>query len=357
MKRKTLTKISILLSITVLTLSALFLNGCSVSTKNTEPAQEEEKSKDEGAKKKDSKKKDAKKKDTKKKDKNKKDDTKQADEAVSEEMTDDGDGSGFSEAEILSYLEGPWEIMDDGELIQEPGLQRDIMIFSVNGDHTMQFIRPNGEEAEFVFTLSDTFDDIKGTYDRITFENAAGGGKYAWEEVRSTQSFQVMIANNLGLDYLMLRELGDERTGFASDALRYDRSIQGLWMLRRPVPDDYDGAYETEPTTPSTVGSEEMLRLTDTSFYALKWMEFGNSCTLQLVDVINSGADTLAYSVPHEADAYSAVNYEYKDMQDMAHGGFFSPVLLKVTTDKDGQVIETEGFEYAGEGLYFDRAN
>ena len=171
-----------------------------------------------------------------------------------------------------------------------------------------------------------------------------------------------MIANNLGHDYMMLRELGDERTGFATEGLKYDRSISGTWMLRRPDPNDYDEELAGKTTTPSTVGIEDEIRVKGTAFHAIKWMEFGNSCTLQRVEItpttvelVDGGPyDAIEYCLPDDEYDYSAVNYEYKGMENMAHGGYFDPALVYVTTDKEGKIVEMSKLNYALNGAYYD---
>lgn len=263
---------------------------------------------------------------------------------------------------MLELLYGDWEIMDDGEMIQEPGIQRDRLRFSLPKYHTVRFITVGGDKETFNIELTDVFEDAGNTYDRLTLYNRAGSGKYAWDEVRPEQSFQIMIANNLGNDYMMLRELGDERTGFATDGLKYDRSISGTWMMRRPDPNDYDEELAGKTTTPSTVGIEDEIRVRGTAFHAIKWMEFGNSCTLQRVEIIPTTVeligggtyDAIEYRLPDDKYAYSAVNYEYKGMENMAHGGYFDPALVYVTTDKDGRIVELSKFNYAINGKYYD---
>ena len=112
---------------------------------------------------------------------------------------------------MIGYLYGDWEIMDDGELIQEPGIRRDIVHFSLPDYHMMRFIRPNGDTKAFFYALPD---------------------------------------------------------------------------------DEY---------------------------------------------------------------AYSAVNYEYSGREDMAHGGYFDPYLVYVTTDNRGQITEMVRLEYAVDGTYYDK--
>ena len=87
-------------------------------------------------------------------------------------------------------------------------------------------------------------------------------------------------------------------------------------------------------------------------------MEFGNSCTLQRVEIIPAtldGEDVLEYKLPDDEYAYSAINYEYSGKENMAHGGYFEPCLVKVTTDDKGQITQIAYLEPASDGLYFDR--
>ena len=288
----------------------------------------------------------------------------ETEEETSKESTENTNDPALSaqdqsdDTKMLEMLYGDWEIMDDAELIQEPGIKRDRLRFALPRYHRVRFITADGDQESFDMELRDVFEEPGNTYDRLILSNRPGAGMYDWDEVRPEQSFRIMIANNLGYDYMMLRELADVRTGFATNGLKYDRSMQGLWMLRRADPNDYGNEFDEVTSTPSTAGIEDEIRQKDTSFYAIKWMEFGNSCTLQRVETVKAnvnGEDVLEYFVPEDEYAYSAVNYEYKGQENMAHGGYFDPALVRVVTDENGQITDIAKFEYAWDGVYYDR--
>ena len=39
----------------------------------------------------------------------------------------------------------------------------------------------------------------------------------------------------------------------------------------------------------------------------------------------------------------------------LAHGGYFDPALVRVVTDENGQITDIAKFEYAWDGVYYDR--
>ena len=110
---------------------------------------------------------------------------------------------------------------------------------------------------------------------------------------------------------------------------------------------------------PSTVGIEDEVRQKGTSFHAIKWMEFGNSCTLQQVQIEEE--EVALFSKPEafltiSPDAgncsFSAINYEYKDGMMNAHDGFFDPCLVLVHTDANGEITSILPSEHFMEGYY-----
>ncbi|MCR5733677.1 MAG: hypothetical protein K6G22_03625 [Lachnospiraceae bacterium] len=266
------------------------------------------------------------------------------------------------EDEILEYLQGEWEIMDDASLIQEPGVERDILYIGDSKYHGASY-KKDGDIARFKYSLEDMYDTGSPLYNCLTlFNRGSGDLKYGWDEVRDTQHFQVFLANDRGYDYMFLRELGDERTGFCTDGLEYDRSSMGTWFFRRYNPDEITEDWALDIRMPSTIGKEEELRIKGDSFYALKWQEFGNSCTLQRVEPVNTTFEftkgkkekALVFAMPDDEYAYSTVNYEYKGREMYAHDGFFDPAFVYVTTDKKGRITDMSVIDYAYDGYYYD---
>ncbi len=265
----------------------------------------------------------------------------------------------------IQYLKGEWEIMDGPEHLQEPGEERDLLNFGDSKYHSAAYTK-NGDIARFKYELVDEYGTGAPLYNFLILHNRSGKPQYGWDEVRNTQMFQVFLANDLGHDYMMLRECGSERTGFATEALCYDRTAAGTgtWFFSRNTPWKADDAYLSEDVMPSTVGKEDVLRLKGESFYAIKWTEFGNSCTLQRVlpspvtieDYDGEDTDGLCFVMPADRYAYSTVNYEYKGAEMYCHDGYFDPKLVKVTTDMKGQIVEMSEIDYAYDGYWFDTA-
>ncbi len=112
------------------------------------------------------------------------------------------------------------------------------------------------------------------------------------------------------------------------------------------------------------MGREDKLRIKGDSFHAIKWTEFGNSCTLQRVEPVpvtledfdGKDVDGLSFVMPDDEYAYSTVNYEYKGREKYCHDGYFDPQFVYVTTDKNGQITEMSVIDYAYDGYYYDTA-
>ncbi|MBR6452874.1 MAG: hypothetical protein IKS87_09220 [Lachnospiraceae bacterium] len=284
---------------------------------------------------------------------------------------DDGDGGYHpgtflrteyvpGEEVTLQYLEGEWELLDGGSMIQDPESKPDVLAIGSAAYHSAAFTKGDDLIERFNYELTDLFPQGPGKYDKLTIFKGEKSLTNQWGDTGSDGvSFQVFLANNLGWDYLMLRELGDERTAFASDGLGYDRSIGGTWVFRRKEDIDPNGLPVMK--TPSTWQQEEDIRNRDATFYAIRWLEFGNSATLQEVELQETTirifdetlADVCAFSLPDTDTAYSAVNYEYKGGMMNAHEGFFEPGLVEVKTNSNGEITSLRELEYAVEGYYY----
>ncbi len=260
----------------------------------------------------------------------------------------------------LKYLEGEWKLLENGSMIQDPESVPDVLAIGSAAYHSAVFTKGDDPVERFNYELSDLFPEEPGRYDKLTIFKGDKSIKNPWGDTGSDGvSFQVLLANNLHWDYLMLREISDERTAFASDGLGYDRSIVGTWVFRRKEELGFEGIPVEK--MPSTWQQEEDIRNRDAVFYAIKWTEFGNSATLQEVDlqetsvqsIEGSAWDVVAYALPDTDYAYSAVNYDYKDGMMNAHEGFFDPELVEVTTNADGEITSLQKLEYALDGYYF----
>ena len=146
----------------------------------------------------------------------------------------------------------------------------------------------------------------------------------------------------------------DYENPFNKNALRFDRTIGGFWTLRRKASsDDEQKLKKPDDDNPD-------IRLKSSSFYAIKWLEFGNSCTLQQVeydteDTIVAGVtgEFLVYRLLDTEYQTSAINYPYKGMEEYPHDGFFDPGVVFVTTDENAESIAIEPLEYAEGGFYY----
>ena len=258
---------------------------------------------------------------------------------------------GALDADILQMLEGDWEILNGNALIQEPGEVRDVFSFDKDS-MTATYTKTNGESMQYSFMLEDLYPTRDSLYKRLTITTDGRELTADWADVHDGLSFCLYLANNLNADYMMLQELGDERTGFCSDALVYERGLLGTWFFSRADSDPTQRMF-------STYGKEEDLRVRDGSFYAMKWLEFGNSCTLQQVQIEEE--EVALFSKPEafltiSPDAgncsFSAINYEYKDGMMNAHDGFFDPCLVLVHTDANGEITSILPSEHFMEGYY-----
>ncbi|MBR6451775.1 MAG: hypothetical protein IKS87_03650 [Lachnospiraceae bacterium] len=275
-------------------------------------------------------------------------------ESIPEEPEEEAQAEGVRgalDADILRMLDGDWEILDGNALIQEPGEARDVFSFDA-ASMTATYRKTNGESMQYSFLLEDLYPTRDSLYKRLTIFTDGRELAADWADVNDSLSFCLYLANSLDSDYMMLQELGDERSGFCSDALVYERGLLGTWFFSRA---------DSDPTQRmvSSYGREENIRVKDGSFYAMKWLEFGNSCTLQQVDIeeeevaLFSEPEAFLTISPSLGDyCFSAVNYEYKDGMMNAHDGFFDPSLVLVHTDANGEITSILPSEHFMEGYY-----
>ena len=95
-------------------------------------------------------------------------------------------------------------------------------------------------------------------------------------------------------------------------------------------------------------------------FYAMKWLEYGNSCTLQEMELwverpslFGMNEEVFAYKPIDDEYKNVAINYNYKGREDECHDGYFTPTLVEVETDENGEIILMSEMAYADEGYYY----
>lgn len=256
-------------------------------------------------------------------------------------------------SKMLSYLDGEWEILEPGQLIGQDEI-KDTFTFD-SSDMTVKFTVADGNYAEYTYQLDDMFESLRDSYDHLIISGGAQVKEddplYIGEE---RADYQIILANNRGWDHMLMREIVSHDIPFNKDVLRYDRTTGGFWTLRRKA------SSEEAQKLKKPDDDNPDIRLKSSSFYAIKWLEFGNSCTLQQVEYDTE--DTIVAGVTGEFFVYrpldteyqtSAINYPYKGMEEYPHDGFFDPCVVFVTTDENAEIIAIEPLEYAEGGFYY----
>lgn len=258
-----------------------------------------------------------------------------------------------TEEDVLDTLDGTWELLPRGELLRmEPyaTLRIDRMY------RTVTYTRAtDGEYVGAHFTLSDLFAHVQGTYDLMELypddlsDNFIENGD---EIVFGTRAdFEIRFAvSQQGMQMLALREIGNGNTALAMDGIGYDNCAgDGYWVFER-VTDDTDGTDAPVPKTTLRKGE---------TFYAFRWRDDGATCELQPMEIhsyeenwYGEMTTVLEFGYTGGADALTAATYTIAGKADEANSGGYRTGMVRVTTDKNGEITAIEPVEYLAYGAY-----
>ncbi|MBQ9437638.1 MAG: hypothetical protein IJU50_04845 [Lachnospiraceae bacterium] len=266
----------------------------------------------------------------------------------------------LSKDEMLQFLEGEWELHKGGEKIMPYDEEPDTLTFSSKMGLAAFKRGSTGASAGFVYEVSDLYDEAQEEQNLLTLLGVDIHYDYSerFEElIGSEAQFQIFLANDLGVDTLILREVSKEvdwltdnpgiSPVFSEEVLTWEDSDLGFYIYTR----------KGESVLSSSLGQEDLLRLSDADFTAFKFSDYGDSCTLIPVELSLSEEDPDVFAIRplDKGLGLSTVLYPYAEGGEEAHSGKYDPVLIGVKTNGNSEITDTIVFAYEGNGYYSNR--
>lgn len=253
---------------------------------------------------------------------------------------------------ILSYLEGDWHLLNDGSGLYNEG-DWDSISFDTK-EMLATYTTFDGRSAVYSFELSDLFSQEKGMADmlilRDTDADKYDGNFYIGAD---GAAFQLFLADNNGWDDMILRPVGNQDILLEQATMYRSMPVRGCYALSRNTNGDDNKMQPANDPAKYRIAK-------DSIFYAIKWLEYGNSTTLQEVELwveqpslFGMNEEVYAYKPIDDEYRNVAINYNYKGKEDFCHDGYFSPVLVEVETDSNGEIIRIDEMAYADDGYYY----
>ncbi len=261
----------------------------------------------------------------------------------------------ITEDEMMRLLEGDWEQQEAENFIMDITKERNILHFDTDTS-IVTYRNSDGAEAEFSFLLYPLYEEDFGGAYRIRFdclnldaELFDGAEKFS----DKSMDYQLWIVNDKGTDRILFAQYGGGWPFLNENVFGKENLLGTDWMFSRSH-DQPDGDARIN----GSAGEEEDLRVCGETFYALKWSELGDSCTLQRVELLRSDIwvmsdmkeESYAWRPWNWDYALTSVNYKYEGREALAHSGFYDPALMEVTTNEKGEIvsIERRGHEQTG---------
>ncbi len=261
-------------------------------------------------------------------------------------------GYALTEDEMMRRLDGVWDIKENFNLIEAPDSLNDTLSFDYSSRTAVYHMAYAAEEAYFDVSFDHDFDEAENMQNAVVLTCTGFSSGFPDEGLGSdafSAEFYVVIS-----DYCMfMKEMGNGLSAFTQYSLDYDRCNEDYWwVLYR----DYDDEPEYEPA----VFDRETEIKKDSHFYAFRFEDFGSEYQLMEVEA-ETFDDISLYGMPATAVAirysdnghpFSMIPYKLYGKEQEAHSGFYSPALVEILTDKNGEVIFCEELPYYGLGYF-----
>ena len=263
-------------------------------------------------------------------------------------------GSGaLSETVLKEYLEGSWKMIPEGGGRDTEPFGS--LVFDKNGTMTFTYDKFDDKGSVScsyeVSRLREGYGNLEACdllEIKVTGASDAVKARTPYVMDSSTE-LQILTARVQGNDIIALREIGNGESEFGLDVLMYEnQSMDGMWIFVR----DGESLSKTEKT-------DEDMRIFPGSFYALRWMDYGDSVYLQIIDIKDFEETFYEDPVRVKAvmygtygDALYAVKYEVFGAAPSEKNASYAPQLVYVATDPNGRVIDCDLVPYFAYGLY-----
>lgn len=257
-----------------------------------------------------------------------------------------------SDDDAKQFLDGTWYMLPGG---QPSVLEPPFKMFADRNTSTFSIIETNSENAlSSGFDVLDLFATPRGCCDLI---RATPPGTIKTDGMTDSEiidySFDLHFtaAYVNGVPVIAMAPIGNGISPV--DALVKGEHMTNSynWVFVRDTDGDITGIDDAKMNE---------LRNKDTTFYAYRWLDMGSEVYLQevnttITDIMfedGSTKDAMYYSYKDNGHALTAVRYPVKGAEKLANSGDYRPALVKVTTDKDGNVTELAEMQQIGYGYY-----
>lgn len=260
-------------------------------------------------------------------------------------------GYHMNEKEMAERLDGVWYLNEGANMIQDPNLIPDTLIIDSDTMTATYHMAYAAEEAYYDISFNHEFDIAENAPNGLELTCTGVTDGFPIQKIDALYSnFYVSVCEN----NLILREYGNGLSQLAEDVIGYERQgYDGWWVFIR---DD----MQRDPVYPYERIDWDKERRTDSVFYAIRYADWGNSCDLQEVEaeffenimLYGMEKSALALRYADNGHPFSVINYNYKGMEMYAHSGSYSPSLVEVMTDENGDILYWQDIPYYGLGYF-----
>ena len=267
--------------------------------------------------------------------------------------------SGFTKAyhaskeEIAGYLDGTWLLHEGDNKIQPVELLNDTLTFDASDMSATYHMAYAAEEAYYSFELLSPYDAAPQQYCMLRFTGKGSTDGFPFNNNGGSIDYLIMLANDEGCDRLFIQEMGNGISELGHSIMGEDRQVSfGCWLFERD--------WEESPKMGERGFNMGGVKRPNDSFFALQFSEYGDSCTLQEVVPVFEEFDlegsitarAAGYAFCDNGYPFNAVVYEYADMEQWAHSGCYSPGLVEVYTNGDGEISNIIHYPYFAYGHF-----
>ena len=260
-------------------------------------------------------------------------------------------GYKLSESEMAERLDGVWYLNDGENMIQDPQAIPDTLTIDSDTMTATYHMAYAAEEAYFDISFEHTFDDAANSWNGLVLDCTGVTDGFPYQDNGQLYAnLYVQVCEN----HLIVREYGNGLSMFMEEIVGYDRQgYDGWWLFVR----DDDAR---DPIYPYARIDWDKERKTDSEFYAIRYSDWGNSWDLQEVEV-EFYNDKMLYGMESQVTAvryadnghpFSVINYNILGAEMQAHSGCYSPSLVEVMTDENGEIVAYQDIPYYGLGFF-----
>ena len=260
-------------------------------------------------------------------------------------------GLSLTEEEMAERLDGVWFLNDGENMIQDPQAIPDTLTIDSDTMTATYHMAYAAEEAYFDISFEHTFVDAVNSQNGLVLTCTGVTDGFPYQDTDQLYAnLYVQVCEN----HLIVREYGNGLSMFMEEVVGYDRQGWDEWWLF--VRDD----SARDPIYPYAKIDWDKERKTNSEFYAIRYSDWGNAWDLQEVEVefydnimlYGMESQVMAVRYADNGHPFSVINYDILGAEMKAHSGCYSPSLVEVMTDENGEIIYSQDIPYYGLGFY-----